>query len=532
MTLIPTYLPPAPAGEAPHAGPQTPSAERGSVEEAVSLDDLKERYGRYLGDESKVIASAAAGIAFPASLGEISAVLRERAARRQTTTTSAARTGIAAGAVPDPNSAILSVEKMQRIGPVEVCSSGEATVWVEAGVPLLTLREHLQEHSPGWVFPVDPTETWAAIGGMTATNASGARSFGYGAMREWVLGVRAVLADGRILDIRRGDVLGSSGTLSLAGDSGMRTLTVQEMPKPKTKNTLGYSLGRDVDLIDVLVGSEGTLCVFAEILLRLTPTPPNILSSVQFFESDQAALDFVAALRAWKDRPLSIEYFDGNSLELLRKNKNVETSPLLKIAGKAKLSAVYSEIVYADEEEFLAASERLAEAAEKAGGDPERSFAGIEERDVRELKAFRHALPEEINSTIARRKARIPALHKLATDMAVPDSRLHDIFFKYQQTLDAAGLEYVIFGHAGNNHFHVNMLPRSEAELVQGKEMYREFAKQVVAWQGAVAAEHGIGRLKKGFLHIQYPPAEREILRSVKTFFDPEGFLNPGVLID
>ena len=113
-------------------------------------------------------------------------------------------------------------------------------------------------------------------------------------------------------------------------------------------------------------------------------------------------------------------------------------------------------------------------------------------------------MPERINATIARRREQHPTLHKIATDMAVEDQDLRWVYDLYTTRLTAAGLDHAIFGHAGNNHFHVNILPRDDAELQRAKAIYAEFAAAIVARGGCVSAEHGIGRIKKHFLPVQY----------------------------
>ena len=139
-----------------------------------------------------------------------------------------------------------------------------------------------------------------------------------------------------------------------------------------------------------------------------------------------------------------------------------------------------------------------------AGGDEAAGLAGIDDQALRDIRAFRHAVPERINATIARRREQHPALHKLATDMAVEDQDLRWVYDLYEARLTAAGLDHAIFGHAGNNHFHVNILPRDDAELQRAKAIYAEFAAAIVARGGCVSAEHGIGRIKKHFLPVQY----------------------------
>jgi D-lactate dehydrogenase (cytochrome) len=146
------------------------------------------------------------------------------------------------------------------------------------------------------------------------------------------------------------------------------------------------------------------------------------------------------------------------------------------------------------------------------------------------MKAFRHAVPEHVNGIIGRRKRDVPGLHKVGTDMAVPDERLEDALALYRSRLGESGLEHVIFGHIGDNHLHVNILPRSEEELERAMDLYGTFAEEVVEMGGSVAAEHGIGRLKKLFLPIQFDEEELAAMQAVKDVLDPQGLFNPGVL--
>jgi len=148
------------------------------------------------------------------------------------------------------------------------------------------------------------------------------------------------------------------------------------------------------------------------------------------------------------------------------------------------------------------------------------------------LKNFRHILPETINSIIAERKKQYPELHKLGTDLAVPDERLDDMWRIYKDALDHADLQWVAFGHIGNNHVHINILPQNGAELQKGLELYGQFAAKAVEFGGTVSAEHGIGKMKIKFLALMYSPGQIEEMRAVKLAFDPEWRLNPGNAFD
>lgn len=512
-----------------------PPAHSPQCDVVTDAEQIRDRFAAYLHDESKLTAPAVREIAFPKSTDDVSAILARRAAERTPTTVSGARTGITGASVAVDGSAVLALDRMKGIEPPERVS-GEWRVRVMAGTTLAELNEYLSDNAPDGaraVFPVDPTETWAALGGMVATNASGARSFAYGAMRNWVTALTVVLADGSRLKLRRGDLRVLGLALAIEDSWGERELTAAPLPKPATKNTIGYPFSEGLDVIDLFIGQEGTLGVVTEIELRLIEAPPSRLSYLQLFESDDAALLYVERLRRARGvTVLAIEYADRRSLELARESPAMSSSPIARLVRDGFSAMVYTEIPLADESALESVFEQVSSLVVEAGADIADSYAGTDDREVRELKAFRHAIPEQINATIARRKAEHPGLHKVATDMAVPDAHLREMYFLYRSALDSAGLDYAIFGHAGDNHFHVNMLPRDQEELDRGKALYRTFAEEAVRRGGAVAAEHGIGRLKKDFLRIQYGLPELETLLKIRRFFDPHGLLNRGVLFD
>jgi len=164
------------------------------------------------------------------------------------------------------------------------------------------------------------------------------------------------------------------------------------------------------------------------------------------------------------------------------------------------------------------------------GGRAEESWAATSGTALQQLKAFRHAAPERVNARIALRQRQYPELTKLGTDLSVPDERLRELLALYRDGLAGAGLEYVIFGHIGNNHLHVNILPRDMDEYERGRTLCREWAQQAVAWGGSVSAEHGIGKLKTGLLETMYGPAGIAGMRALRRVFDPDGRLNTGNL--
>jgi len=162
----------------------------------------------------------------------------------------------------------------------------------------------------------------------------------------------------------------------------------------------------------------------------------------------------------------------------------------------------------------------------------ESSWAGLDRAELEKMKTVRHFVPETINATIAQRKQQYHEVHKIGTDMAVPDEALRDYLRFYREVLDSQGMEYVVFGHIGNNHLHVNMIPRNNEEVEQGMANYMTFAKRAVELGGTVAAEHGIGKLKREFLKIMYGESGIQEMQAVKRALDPKWLLNRGNMID
>jgi len=496
------------------------------------VDANDERISAYLSDESKLRGSGLKEIVFPKSPEEVCLVLGENFRLGIPTRVSGARSGLAGAAVPEKEESVLSLEEMTSIGiPSFDETTSSWTVRVQPGVTLRELNHFLFQWGKGWYFPVDPTETAASIGGMAATNASGARTYFFGPTRNWIRAARIALPDGNEICLQRGRDRLDGNTLQIEWSGALRSLLLTPLSRPPTKATLGYWFETGGDVLDLFIGAEGTLGVFTEIELALAQAPAHRLSYMQFFSSDETALRFVERLRASAlSGLLAIEFLDRHSLELALANaRGSKSAPAALVSGETQ-AAIYIEVVFENEPDLLEVYAKLEEILSELGTSSENSYAGIEERELREIKAFRHAVPEQINSLIAQRKSKVAGLHKIATDMAVPDSELMPIYRLYRDELLREGMEFAIFGHAGNNHFHVNILPRDGAELIKAKELYRKFAEAVVRVGGAVAAEHGIGRLKREFLALQYAPESLAKLREIKDFFDPRSLLNNGVL--
>jgi D-lactate dehydrogenase (cytochrome) len=506
----------------------------------------------FLRDESRK-AGDADTISFPKTEDEVRGILAECAAKNLVVTVQGGRTGITAGAVPGGGH-ILNLSRMNRITGLRHDSAAHRFfVSVQPGVLLTDLRQVIAKKefrtegwSPeslealnrlklagDWFFPPDPTEATASLGGMISCNASGACTLLYGPTRKYVRALRMALADGTVLALRRGQPRAKGRRFLIAGAGGRIEGHVPSYSMPDVKSAAGYYAEDNMDLVDLFIGSEGTLGVLTEAELMLIPLPEFRWGVMAFLPSDETAVNFVHHIRGEDIGPAAIEFFDSRSLDLLREKRKVY-AVLSEIPDipPAFRSAVYVEFHGEDEEALVDAISRLTEIMAQCGGAEDATWTAMTDREMDRLHAVRHAVPEAVNLLIDERRKADPGITKLGTDMAVPDHALEKVMRLYRGGLEAAGLEYVMFGHIGNNHVHVNILPRSLAEYEKGRALYLDWAREIIRMGGTVSAEHGIGKLKVAFLREMYGDEGIEQMRAVKRLFDPGWRLNRGNLFE
>ena len=445
----------------------------------------------YLEDASGLKGGFAERVIVPADEAGVIAALREASASGTPVTVAGAGTGVTGGKVPF-GGWVLSLEKLNRL----VVTPGRAV----AGAGVLLRDVHAAAQNTGQLYPPDPTETGASIGGNIACNASGSRSFRYGPTGRWVERLRVVLADGRLLDVGRGDAIDF--------DPG-------SIPLPAvTKNTAGYLVRPGMDWLDLFIGSEGTLGVVTEAALRLIPAPRFVLAGVVFFASDAAAVDAVERWRV-EAQPRMLEYFDQPSLALLRRRYP-------EIPGEAQAALLFDQDLESEDDgEIDAWLERV----EAAGALVEASWFATTPADRERFRKFRHSLPELVNDTVRQSGAM-----KMNTDFAVPSAANRAMLAYYQERLEAEFPgRYVIFGHIGDAHVHVNLFS-DPADPARATALLKEFARRAVELGGTVSAEHGVGKRKAHLLELQYTPEQLERMRAVKRRLDPKGILGPGTM--
>ena len=525
----------------------------------VGVQPLSAEYDEYRRDESRSVGEAEE-IAFPTSEDEVRAILRgirEQATaageRPEAVTVQGARTGLAAGAVPH-GGCVLNLSRMNSYLGLRRGDDGLFYLRVQPGVVLSELHKHLASKSlpapaGGWdeesaaalraladapeqFFPTDPTETSACLGGMAACNASGARSYRYGPMRPHVSGLRVVLADGDVVALRRGEVRAHGRHLSLPTISGrVYEFDLPTYQMPQTKNASGYFIEDDMDAVDLFIGSDGTLGVIAELELALMPVPDVTWGVSCFFPSEQTALDFTMAARPELGCAGAFEYFDSGALGILRQQRtNSAAFASLPELDPQAACCIYVELDCEDEVQALEELSRLGRILVETGGSEDATWVARTDVDRESQRFFRHAVPESVNMLIDERRRTDPTITKLGSDMSVPDEHLHDVVALYRRTLAESGLQSASWGHIGNNHLHVNVLPRDAADFAAGKELFRSWAREVTAMGGAVSAEHGVGKIKRDFLAVMYGRGHIREMAQLKAQLDPYGQLGRGNL--
>jgi D-lactate dehydrogenase (cytochrome) len=479
----------------------------------------------YLADASYVKGGHASRVIFPDSAEEVAEILRETNRDQTPVTVSGAGTGTVGGRVPF-GGVVLATNRLNRM---TIADSGCVA---EAGVRLSELQSAVDTKS--LFYPPDPTERSCFLGGTIATNASGARTFKYGPTRNYVERLKLALASGEIVELHRGELFADKdGTIVIPLSSGgllEAQLPTYAMPKVR-KHASGYFVAPGMDVIDLFIGSEGTLGVIVEAELKLLRKPAGLLGGIVFFDNEDNLLGFV---RESRERSLAnrirspsvsegnsgdldaraLEYFDEESLKFLR--QKYESVP------KQATGAIFfeQETTSTNEDHLMTEWLGLLEVHHVLA---EESWFATNEADQSKLREFRHALPVLMNEWFARYDQR-----KVSTDMSVPDEAFAGILRFYQDALRGGDLRYTIFGHIGDNHVHVNILPRNEEEAARAWETYRRFIGRAVEVGGTISAEHGIGKLKRDYLAVLYGEKHLREMAALKRAFDPAGILGRG----
>ena len=480
----------------------------------------------FLSDAAHVPGGTAEGVVFPSNVDEVAAVVI--AARRILAV--GAQSSLTGGATPRGD-LVLSTRRLSHIAEPR-----NGTIRVGAGVPLSELHRFLAARD--LYYPPAPTFDGAFVGGTIATNAAGPATFKHGVTRHWLRGITVVLADGSILDLMRGDVRASDeGVFEIETISrGVVTvrLPTYTVPMYLPKLSAGYLTFREMDLIDLFAGSEGTLGVIVEATLAVTHRPLRCVALVLCASEEQAVrlAAGLANVSRMHDHPLdasAIEYIDSNSLQLLDE-ATFARAGIARPPRGAVLLLVQMEID-GDVNPVLSEFQDILN-VHRIEQDPVVALPG-DDRTAARLFELREAVPAAVNARVGEAKARVhPEIQKVAGDFIVPDCWIDKALALYRDAFERRGLDYAIWGHISDGNLHPNLIPRSIEDVEKGRDALREMARGVIELGGAPIAEHGVGRnpLKQLFLRELYGEEGIEQMRAVKRALDPEGKFAEGVL--
>ena len=459
-------------------------------------------------------------VAFPESAADIISIIKKANEDKTRITVCGNKTGLAGGSVPN-GGIVVSTEKMNKI--LEI-NEVEKFAVVEPGVLLSDFLNELKTRK--LYYPPDPTELNCFIGGTVATNASGSKTFKYGPTRNFVLGFEIILPTGDLLKLERGQNFAENNELKLITEEHRKIeMKIPHVRSVTTKNTAGYFCKNNMDAVDLFIGSEGTLGIFTKIKLKILPASENVLSAVIFFNSEEDGLNFIDESRSQSIisreantensiNALSLEYFDKYALDFLR-----DDYPNIPVAA---FSAVWFEQeINNSQSEYV--TNLWINLIEKNNGDLSNSWIAMNEKDKAKFVEFRHKISAKVNDFISSHN-----LRKLGTDFALPDSELRSFYFQIKDAVADAGLDYVIYGHFGNSHIHLNMLPKNQSEFETAKKLYQDMCITAIKLGGTFAAEHGVGKNKKSLLFEMYGKEVVGEMFSLKKTLDPELILGIG----
>jgi glycolate oxidase len=370
---------------------------------------------------------------------------------------------------------VISLERMNRI--LEIDEANLVAV-VEPNVVTGQLQKAVER--VGLFYPPDPSSLdTCVIGGNVAECAGGPRAFKYGTTKAYVLGLEAVLPNG--------DIVRTGGKV--------------------VKNVVGY------DLTHLLVGSEGTLAIMTRVILRLVPKPQVQATVRATFGTIEDAARAVTGIIAHRVVPAALELIDGDSLDAVARYLNIRT---LAPEGTAALLLLDVDgLADAVAEEAL----RCETACREAGATE--VLRAKDERERQELWRVRRELSPSLKTI---------SPIKFNHDVVVPKGRIPQLFDLVERLKREYRLRIPCFGHAGDGNIHVNVMvaPGDDAEMRRAHDAQRELFEGVVALEGSISGEHGIGFAKADYVPIELSRETIALMKRVKAAFDPDGLLNPG----
>ena len=513
------------------------------------------QYQSYLNDESNIVTNGNADrIYFPQNESEVQEIVKNANQSSTPVTISGGGTGISGGRVPQ-SGWLIATDKMNVIEGIselwtdpetkneyhlllKEIDSDTAVLTVPVSITVKAVQNYVREK--GWFYPPDPTERTSYLGGNVSTNASGARTFKYSATRKWIHGLHIVLPDGELIELSRDQ---DNGKISSEAIFLKTNHTVLEIPRPKyilpkvTKHVAGPVIDDSSHPLDLFIGSNGIFGFVTQVTLRLIRPPIQIYSIFTYCDSSEQAFDLIRACQKQRREqsspiPLSVEFFDERATIILR-----DKEPRVNKGIKAVV--MLEQDVYSEEE------------LEKSLDFYNNLFTslGIEDSDValtyaenEHHKFLRHWVAEYViglNRTFGQ--------SLIVSDYSVPESNFKEFFDfliatgeKYvsyliqRKELGEGNPGYTLFGHVGDCHPHLTLLPRDDEEAKYAMALLVEVVEKTVGLGGSIASEHGLGKKHFGdkiAFWYQYGDQGIEDVKKMKNVIDPQNLLCPNNLI-
>ena len=438
---------------------------------ASDADAVREHHSH---GESWHVPAAPDMVCFPQTTAEVAAVMRISQRHQLPVVPFGAGTSLEGHVHALSGGISIDLRQMNQVLHI---SAEDLDVTVEAGVTRLQLARALR--NSGLMFPIDPGAD-ATLGGMTATRASGTTAVRYGTMRENVLGLTAVLADGRVIK------------------TGSRA----------RKSAAGYDLTR------LFVGSEGTLGVITEVTLRLHPIPEAVSAAACAFETMQGAVDTVIATIQLGVPVARIELLDDVQMAAINRYANLTYPPAPTLLFE----------FHGDSDEHLARQAETVQAlALDRGGHRFEWATRLEDRE--RLWQARH------NAHYAALALR-PGCRSWATDVCVPISRLAECVVETAKETRGASFPVCLVGHAGDGNFHLMYLlnPDDPTEVAEARQLNEQLVVRALALGGTCTGEHGVGYGKVKFMRAEHGDA-LDVMLAIKAALDPDNRMNPGKVL-
>lgn len=521
---------------------------RGEAGRLAPIGDT-DRVAGHLEDASHFPGGHTRALFLPASEAEVAGVLQ----RSERVLAIGAQSSLTGGATPMGDT-LLGTSRLNGIEAI-----GPDWVRVQPGVSLAALDAALA--AEGRDYPPVPTFQGAFVGGIVSTNAAGAATFKYGATRRWVRAITVVLASGDVLDIERGVTHAHPDgffELDLAGGSARVPVPSYRMPAVP-KLSAGYFAEPGMDLIDLFIGSEGTLGVITSVTLSVLPERRSTCLAFMTLPDRDAALSLVARLRqesmaAWRtgDRSgidvSSVEHMDRRALDLVRANgidrRHHLTIPddgamglLIGLEVDAGLDAarMYDEIGRLDSGAAPDTGLTRFCALLAEYGALERTELAAPEDCARRAQLFdlREAVPAAVNQQVGWAQGHVdPRITKCAADTAVPFDRIGAFLEACDAEAARGDLDLAVWGHLSDGNLHPNVIPRAAQDVERGADAIRALGREAIRLGGTPLAEHGVGRnpVKQQLLIDLYGESGVDEMRRVKAALDPEWKLAPGVI--